>query len=201
MSTNDISNNGVNGTGFSNDEGSSPGRDPMDEQRGPSRNHVTASMKWTKAINVAVMECYYLSNPVNESDKPLRGYRQRMHMIWNEREMLKCSEQRLCDQVRAIRKNEWLTRVELETIKRRVLEEVEPDVAPVDVRDSVAIEDVTVQGVQQEQIEFKMSRDDMNEEEREMIISIVDRMKERSFNVPRGFKKIESSKLDEETKK
>ena len=70
-----------------------------------------------------------------------------MHRIWNEREMLKCSEQRLCDQVRAIRRNEWLTRLELKTIKRRVLEEVEPDVAPVDVRDSVVIEGLTVQVV------------------------------------------------------
>ena len=170
---------------------------PLDKQRGPGRNYVTARMKWTKAINVAVMECYYLSNPVDENDKPLRGYRQRMHRIWNEREMLKCSEQHLCDQVRAIRKNEWLTRLELKTIKRRVLEEVETDVAPVDVRDSVAIEDVTVQGVEQEQIEFEMPRDDMTEEEREMTISIVNRMKERSFNVPRGLKKIKSSKLDE----
>ena len=66
MSINDISNNGVNGTGFSNDEGSSPSRDPMNEQRGPSRNHVIARMKWTKAINVAVMEFYYLSNPVDK---------------------------------------------------------------------------------------------------------------------------------------
>ena len=197
MSINYISNNGVNGTGFSDDEGSSPGRDPMDKQRGPGRNYVTARMKWTKAITVAVMECYYLSNPVDENDKQLRGYIQRMHRIWNEREMLKCSEQHLCDQVIAIRQNEWLTRLELETIKRRVLEEVDPDVAPVDVKDSVAIECVTVQGVEQEQIEFEMSRDDVTEEESEMIIAIVDRMKKRSFNVPRVLKKIKSSKLYE----
>ena len=147
-------------------------------------------MKWTKAIYVAVMECYYLSNPEDENDKPLRGYRQRMHRIWNEREMLKCNEQRLCDQVRVIRKNEWLTRVELETFKRRVLEEVEPDVAPVDVRDSDAIEDVTVQEVGQEQVGFEMPRDDMTEEEREMIISIVDRMKERSLMFLGGLRKF-----------
>ena len=42
MSINDISNNGVNGTGLSNDEGSSPGRGPLDELGGPGRNHVTA---------------------------------------------------------------------------------------------------------------------------------------------------------------
>ena len=32
-------------------------------------------------------------------------------------------EQRLADQARAIRKNEWLTAVELEEIQRRVLAE------------------------------------------------------------------------------
>ena len=31
MSINDISNNGVNGTGFSNDEGSSSGRDAIED--------------------------------------------------------------------------------------------------------------------------------------------------------------------------
>ena len=82
-----------------------------------------------------------------------------------------------------------------------MLEEVEQDVVPADVRDSNAIEDVTVQEVEQEQVEFEMPRDDMTEEEKEMIISIVDRMEERSLNVPRGLKKIESNELDQETKK
>ena len=66
MSNNDISNNGVHRTGFSDDEGYSACRDPIHEQCVPVR------MKWTKVINVSAMECYYLSNPVNENDKPLR---------------------------------------------------------------------------------------------------------------------------------
>ena len=37
--------------------------------------------------------------------------------------MFDSTEQRICDQARAIRKNGWLTNVELEVIKRRVLEE------------------------------------------------------------------------------
>ena len=64
-------------------------------------------------INVVVTEYHYLSNPVDENDKPVRRYRQRMYRLWNEGEMLKCTEQRLCYQVRAARKNEWLIRVEL----------------------------------------------------------------------------------------
>ena len=35
----------------------------------------------------------------------------------------KITEQRLADQARGIRKNEWLTTVEVEEIKRRVLQE------------------------------------------------------------------------------
>ena len=52
-----------------------------------------------------------------------RGYRQRMHRIWLERGLFPTSEQRICDQARAIRKNNWLTDIELESIRRRVLSE------------------------------------------------------------------------------
>ena len=41
----------------------------------------------------------------------------------------------------------------------------------------------------------------MTEEERELITSIVDRMNEGIFSVLRGFTKIESSKLEQETNK
>ena len=73
MSTIDLSNNSVNGTGSRNDEGSSPGRCLMEEQRGPGRNPVTARMKWNMTINIAVMECYYFSNPMDENNKPAKG--------------------------------------------------------------------------------------------------------------------------------
>ena len=68
------------------------------------------------------MECYFLSKPVDENGVPVRGYRKRMHRQWQERGMFQLTEQRLCDQARAMRKNHWLTEVELELIKRRVLE-------------------------------------------------------------------------------
>ena len=38
----------------------------------------------TKTLNTAVMECYFLSRPVDEEGKPVRGYRRRMHNIWKE---------------------------------------------------------------------------------------------------------------------
>ena len=71
-------------------------------------------------LNIAVMECYYLSKPVDESGRPVRGYTQRMHALWKERGLPKITEQRLCDQATAIRKNEWFTSVELDEIRRRM---------------------------------------------------------------------------------
>ena len=69
-------------------------------------------------MNIAVMECHYLSNPVDQSGRPVREYRQRMHAVWKERGLQKVTEQRLCDQAKAIRKNEWFTSVELDEISR-----------------------------------------------------------------------------------
>ena len=46
-----------------------------------------------------------------------------MHRKWKERLLFPVTEQRLCDQARMIRKNGWLTPVELEEIRRRVMQE------------------------------------------------------------------------------
>ena len=44
-----------------------------------------------------------------------------MHAAWKERGLPKITEQRLCDQARAIRKTEWFTSVELDEIRRRMI--------------------------------------------------------------------------------
>ena len=121
MTDDDSSMNGVNGSGTrGTGDAASPGRCPTVGQGGPGRHPATVRMKWSRDINIAVMECYYLSKPVDESGRPVRGYRQRMHAVWKERGLPKITEQRLCDQARAIRKNEWFTFVELDEIRRRV---------------------------------------------------------------------------------
>ena len=81
-------------------EATSPGRCPTVGQGWPGRHPATAKMKWSR--NIAVMECYYLSKPVDESSRPLRRYRQRMHAVWKERGLKKITEQRLSDQARVI---------------------------------------------------------------------------------------------------
>ena len=67
------------------------------------------------------MECYYRSNHIDENGVPLKGYRQKMYREWLERGTFgDATEQKICDQAKAIIKNRWLTEIELEMIKRRI---------------------------------------------------------------------------------
>lgn len=110
-SNEDISDNGVNGTGAAS-KGVSPGRCPMEEQRWPGHHQVTARMKWSKEVNRIVMRCFYKSEPNK------RGYRKSTMDAWKEIGVFEVTEQRLADQSRAIRTNGWLSEVELEDIQR-----------------------------------------------------------------------------------
>ena len=80
-------------------------------------------MKWNMEVNTVAMECFYRSKPFDEEGKPVRGYRQRIFREWRDRGLLESTEQRVCDQARAIRKNGWLSQLELEAIKRQVEDE------------------------------------------------------------------------------
>ena len=111
--------NGVNGTGVF-DEGTSPGRVAGGQQPAPGRYPATAAQesgsrkgrrKWSVEENRVLMECYFKS-------KEKRGYRQRMLRLWEEKEMVEVTEQRLADQARTILKSKWFTTVELEEIKK-----------------------------------------------------------------------------------
>ena len=77
---------------------------------------------WIKTLNTAVMECYFWGRPLDEVGKPVRGYRRRMHNIWKVRYHTEITEQRLCDQARMIRKDEWIAKLELENMRRKVLQ-------------------------------------------------------------------------------
>ena len=80
-------------------------------------------MKWNKEVNKVVMECFYRTKPFDEERKSVRGYRQRMFREWRDKGLFESTEKRVCDQARAIRKNGWLSQLELETIKRQVEDE------------------------------------------------------------------------------
>ena len=60
------------------------------------------------------MECYLLSEP------KVRGYRKRMLSLWLQKAMFCVSEQRLVDQVNTIRRNSWMSELEIEKEERKV---------------------------------------------------------------------------------
>ena len=66
------------------------------------------------------MERFFRSKPFDDYGTPIRGYRQRMMQEWKEHGVFGMTEQRLCDQARAIRKNGWLSDLELENIWRMI---------------------------------------------------------------------------------
>eukprot|EP00794_Sanderia_malayensis_P014690 gene14690-biopygen11789 len=162
--------NDVNGTGTSGD-GPSSGRCPAAQQRRPGRHHLTARKGWGRELSIAVMECCYLSKPINDEGKPIRGYRKRMHAISGERQQLEVTEQRLCDQARMIRVNGWLTELELEQIKHRVLNEndeaIDEDVHDVEEDTDVAA-GIGVNTNEDDRI-FVVHNDDLSDEEIETL--------------------------------
>ena len=109
-----------------------------------------------------------------------------MHAVWKERGLPKITEQRLCDQARAIRKNEKFTSVELDEIRRRMTavdEEMEEQGAGrIDTEHKQVDEingDVNVQITE---------NDIRNEEERQMITDILEIMRSGQVGNGAGFK-------------
>ena len=60
------------------------------------------------------MEWYLLSEP------KIRGYRKRMLSLWQQKDMFWVSEQRLVDQANIIRRDSWMTKLEIEELQRKV---------------------------------------------------------------------------------
>ena len=60
------------------------------------------------------MECYLLSEP------KIRQYRKCMLSLWLQKGMFWVSEQRLVDQANTIRRNSWMTELEIEELERKV---------------------------------------------------------------------------------
>ena len=126
MSSQNFENNDVNGTRPLG-QGSSPSRCFLVHQRELGRHQDTAGMKWNKEVNKVVIDCLCRSKPFDEEGRPARGYRQRMFRAWRDRGLSESVEQHVCDQVRGIRKNGWLSKLELEIIKRQAEDEFQSE--------------------------------------------------------------------------
>ena len=87
-------------------------------QRNIGRHHanpiINKRRKWTSQENKIVMECYLLSKPM------IRGYRKRILSLWLRKGMFWVSEQRLVDQANAIRRNSWMTEIEIQELEKKV---------------------------------------------------------------------------------
>ncbi len=207
MNQNRNVNNDVNGTGTSS-EGASSGRCSVEEQRRPGRNQATARMKWTKEMNIVVMECFYSANPFDENGVPIRGYRQRMYREWRERGMFNTSEQRLSDQARAIRKNGWLSEVELEAIRRRLAQRSEEEQQEVNdiIHGEEALPSLNNAEVENEanaaEIAIEVNEAAARTPEEQLIIDEVrGLMLQGETNDNIMFKKVDQKRLSEETRK
>ena len=104
MSNQNFENSGINRAGPVG-EGSSPGRCSLVQQQGPVCHPTTVRTKWSKNVNKIVMECFFRSKPFDDDSKSIRGYRQQMMQEWKGHGVFEITEQRLCDQARAIWKN------------------------------------------------------------------------------------------------
>ena len=117
MSSNEIETNNMNRSQLL-EQGPSSGR--CSQQGNIGRRHanpvISKRRKWTSQENKIVMECYLLSEP------KIRGYRKHILSLWQQKGMFWVSEQRLVRQVNTIRRNSWMTEVEIEELERKVTE-------------------------------------------------------------------------------
>ena len=115
MSSNEIETNDVNRSQLA-EHGPSSSR--CSRQGNIGYHHanpvISKRRKWTRQENKIVMECYLLSEP------KIRGYRKRMLSLWLQKGMFWVSEQRLVDQANTIRRNSWMTELQIEELERKV---------------------------------------------------------------------------------
>ena len=74
-----------------------------------------ARRRWAKEVNKLVMRCFHECHPTR------RGYQKQMIAIWREIGTSEITEQRIVDQARVIRTNEWLIGKELEEIRKKIV--------------------------------------------------------------------------------
>ena len=145
------------------------------------------------------MECHFLSRSTGKEGKPVRRYRSRMHNIWKERYGTELTEQGLCDQARMIRKNEWVTKLELESIRRKLLRR-EKDIQ-VDKNDNTGYRFYQNEENIHENKATQVHTENLGEEEKARTQDILDLMKDNSGTELGRFYKIGRCVLAEWSRK
>ena len=105
------------------------------------------------------MQCYFLSEP------KIIGYRKRMLSLWQQKGMFWVSEQRLVDQANTIRRNSWMTELEIEELERKVTGS--DSVLVEETRSAEALPDHVGQGVRNvsPEMEAEEQADSLDEEQ------------------------------------
>ena len=111
-----------------------------------------------------------------------------MHNIWKERYGTEITEQRMCDQAKMIRKNEWITKLELGSISRNVLQK-EKDIE-IDNNDNTGERFYKDEENIHKNEATQVNTENLGEEWKTMIQDILDLMKDNSRIELRGFNKI-----------
>ena len=194
MSSNEIQTNDVNGSRLA-EQGPSSGR--CSRQGNIGRHHanpvISKRRKWTSQENKIVKECYLLNEP------KIRGYRKRMLSLWLQKGMFWVSEQRLADQANTIRRNSWMTELEIEELERKL-----------NGSDSIIVEEARGVDALSDHVEVdvrnvfpEMGAEDqadiLDEEEVNIVMEIVEVMQRgRKDRLP-ALKNVSKKKLLEET--
>ena len=115
MSSNEIETNDVNGSRLAEQRLLS-GRCSLQENIGCHHANpvISRRKKWTCQKNKIDMEYYLLSEP------RIRGYRKCMLSFWLQKGVLRVSDQRLVNQANTIRRNSWMTELEIKELERKV---------------------------------------------------------------------------------
>ena len=115
MSSNEVETSDLNGSQLVEQGPSSGSRSRQENIGCHHENPVIGKRRtWTRQENKIVLECYLLGEP------KIRGYRKRMLSLWLQKGMFWISEQRLVDQANTIRKNIWMTELEIEEPERKI---------------------------------------------------------------------------------
>ena len=156
---------------------------------------ISKKRKWTSQENKIVMECYLLSEP------KIRGYRKRMLSLWVQKGMFWVSEQRLVDQANTIRRNSWMTELEIEELERKVSGSDSATVA--EARSVEALPDQVGEDMRNVLPEMgaEGQADSLNEEEVAIVIEIAEVIERGRKNKLPAFRNVPKKKLLEETAK
>ena len=196
MSSTEIQTNDVNGSRLA-EQGPSSGR--CSRQGNIGRHHanpvISKRRKWTSQENKIVMESYLLSEP------KIIGYRKRMLSLWQQKGMFWVSEERLVDQANTIRRNSWMTELEIEELGRKVTGS--DSVIAAEARSSEALPDQVVEDRRNVLPEMGAEEqvDSLNEEEVAIIMEIPEVIERGRKDKLPALRNVPKKKLLEETAK